>query len=279
MIQTIFLNFDDKLYVKKIPTDTLRNSSLTIKELFTTSLEPSKLIDFNYNLDNNSYFFLKDGHLILENSRLDSHHSCYISCHSRLRGGDILDDILKVVFFPFEIIFKPIGAIGNTFVFLLQFVTWLGRFIVWTIYFVIWLFMDLLNPLSFASDFFKSIMIILIAICRIPLDVIMSVAGIIVNTIGGWMQGFWGWDQSSLTRNDRKSRYFRNIQKGSGKKCYLSNTNTVPISIIVGTILCPPLGVFMDMGVTGWLNILICCLLTLLFYLPGLCYALLIIYS
>jgi len=35
----------------------------------------------------------------------------------------------------------------------------------------------------------------------------------------------------------------------------------------------------MDMGLTGWLNILICILLTLLFYIPGLVYALLIIYS
>jgi len=39
------------------------------------------------------------------------------------------------------------------------------------------------------------------------------------------------------------------------------------------------MGVFMDMGTSGWLNIIICALLTLCFYLPGLCYALLIIYS
>ena len=93
------------------------------------------------------------------------------------------------------------------------------------------------------------------------------------------MQGFWGWDQSSLTSNDMNSNYFKNINRTSGKKCYLTNSNTVPFSVILGTILCPPIGVFMDMGLTGWLNILICILLTLLFYIPGLVYALLIVYS
>ena len=73
--------------------------------------------------------------------------------------------------------------------------------------------------------------------------------------------------------------YFRKINRSKGKKCYLTNTNTVPFSVILGTILCPPIGVFMDMGITGWLNILICILLTLLFYIPGLVYALLVIYA
>jgi uncharacterized membrane protein YqaE (UPF0057 family) len=53
----------------------------------------------------------------------------------------------------------------------------------------------------------------------------------------------------------------------------------VPFSIILGTIICPPIGVFMDVGLTGWFNIFICMLLTLMFYVPGLVYALLIIYA
>ena len=97
--------------------------------------------------------------------------------------------------------------------------------------------------------------------------------------IGGWMQGFWGWDMSNLTKNDKESIYFKNFDRIKGRKSYLTTTNTIPFSIILGTILCPPMGVFMDMGITGWINIIICCLLTLLFYLPGLCYALMIIYA
>ena len=100
-----------------------------------------------------------------------------------------------------------------------------------------------------------------------------------VNTIGGWMQGMWGWDMSGLTKADKNSPYFQSFDRTKGKKSYLTNTNTVPFSVILGTILCPPMGVFMDMGLSGWINIVVCGLLTLLFYLPGLCYALLIIYS
>ena len=100
-----------------------------------------------------------------------------------------------------------------------------------------------------------------------------------VNTVGGWMLGLWGWDQSSLTQSDKDSNYFKKMHKNRNRKCYLTNTNTIPFSIILGTILCPPIGVFMDMGLSGWFYILICILLTLLFYFPGLIYALLIIYS
>ena len=111
------------------------------------------------------------------------------------------------------------------------------------------------------------------------LNIFIALTSKIINTFGGWMQGFWGWDQSSLTKNDKNSNYFKSIDKSKGSKCYLTDTNTVPFSVILGTVLCPPIGVFMELGLAGWLNIVICGLLTLLFYLPGLCYALLIIYA
>jgi uncharacterized membrane protein YqaE (UPF0057 family) len=122
-------------------------------------------------------------------------------------------------------------------------------------------------------------MLITVTICKIPFELIMASFKICINIIGGWMQGFWGWDMSSLTKADKNSPYFKSFNRTAGQKIYYTQQNTVPFSIILGTILCPPMGVFMDMGTTGWLNIIICCLLTLLFYLPGLCYALLIIYS
>lgn len=45
---------------------------------------------------------------------------------------------------------------------------------------------------------------------------------------------------------------------------------------IVAMIICPPLGVFMSFGLSGYLKILICCGLTIFYYFPGLFYALLI---
>lgn len=43
------------------------------------------------------------------------------------------------------------------------------------------------------------------------------------------------------------------------------------------TFTCPPAGVFMAYGFRGWLQILICCVASLLYYFPGLTYALIVI--
>jgi len=56
------------------------------------------------------------------------------------------------------------------------------------------------------------------------------------------------------------------------------NKSGVPTSIIISTIFLPPLGLFMELGLKGWFNILICALLTFFYYFPGLIYALIIIY-
>jgi uncharacterized membrane protein YqaE (UPF0057 family) len=185
--------------------------------------------------------------------------------------------------FPINIIFKviiePIMGIGDVFIFLLQLLIWLGKFIYWNIMFTIWVITDLLNPVKLVADFWNSMLLILFTIINTIMNVIMGIIAFGINTVGGWMQGFWGWDQSSLTYNDENSNYFQRINLSKGKKCYVTNTNTVPFSIILGTILCPPIGVFMDLGLTGWFNIFVCALLTLCFYLPGLFYALLVIYS
>ena len=62
------------------------------------------------------------------------------------------------------------------------------------------------------------------------------------------------------------------------KKCYKTPDGTVPFSVVIATILCPPVGVFMEYGLMGWFNILIAALLTLMFYFPGLIYSLIILY-
>ena len=64
----------------------------------------------------------------------------------------------------------------------------------------------------------------------------------------------------------------------SQEKCYRTSDGLIPFSVIIGTILCPPIGVFMEYGLFGWFNILICALLTLCFYFPGLIYALILLY-
>ena len=271
----IILEFENKTYIKNdIKNDIFHTNLLTIKDLFTTK-------------NINNYYFFKDNKLINPDTNLINilcHDTIYIKCYRKQYGGNPIVNVLKsVINTLLNVVFKPIidplMMIVNVFMILIKLAEWIGKFIVWLIFFLVWLFTDLLNPVNFANDFFNSLMILLVTICRLPFDILLALFTFSVNIIGGWMQGFWGWDQSSLTQLDRDSNYFKKINKINGKKCYLTNTNKVPFSIILGTILCPPIGVFMDLGITGWLNIIICALLTLLFYIPGLTYALLIIYS
>ena len=68
------------------------------------------------------------------------------------------------------------------------------------------------------------------------------------------------------TRQDSLYRPLR-CYKGMGSNGYIN---------IISTIICPPLGIFMAFGMKGWFKIVICSLLSLLYYIPGLVYALLI---
>ena len=189
--------------------------------------------------------------------------------------GPVLDLVLKV----FDPIISPIMAIVDIFILLIKILIWVGKLVAWTVFFVGWVFKDLLNPINFIADFTNSFYLVIYTFFSSIFDIGMALLAFSTNMVGGWMNGIWGWDQSGLTKSDRDSNYFKNINRTQGKKCYLTQSNTVPFSIIIGTILCPPIGVFMTLGLTGWLNIIICALLTVCFYLPGLVYALLIIFS
>jgi len=282
----VLLNIDNEKIIKYNDCNSI-SKNIVIRDIFL-DIENNKY-------DINDFFFIKDGLIIDPNDKIYFEDtSCNIpntmpntmpntiiniDCHRRIKGGGFIDTLLDIVLFPFNIIIKPIVAIANVFMFLLELVFYLIKFIIWFVRFIIWIFIDLLNPVNFFNDFFKSILVIVYSIFNTILNILMMCISMSINTVGGWVQGFWGWDMSGLTKNDKNSPYFKSFDRTKGKKSYLTNTNTVPFSVILGTILCPPLGVFMDMGLTGWINIIVCLLLTLLFYLPGLCYALLIIYS
>jgi uncharacterized membrane protein YqaE (UPF0057 family) len=198
----------------------------------------------------------------------------------RQRGGDILNMILK----PIEIIFNPIIApfvvIGKVFSFAIKLIVWFVKFIIWAFEAVFWLFTDLLNPKNFIEDFFNGFMTVVMVILITPVQTLIAFLEYSANMVGNLIMGsFWGWDQTNLTPLDKASNYFQSSKECRNKKCYLTETNKVPFSIILGTVLCPPMGVFMVYGITGWLNILICTILTVLFYVPGLIYGLLIVYT
>ena len=65
---------------------------------------------------------------------------------------------------------------------------------------------------------------------------------------------------------------------GDGRKCYRTPDGGIPTTVIIATVLFPPAGVFMELGLHGWIQILVCLLLTFMFYFPGLIYALIVLY-
>ena len=257
----------DKKYIiffkKCIQYDCVEYKNYTILEWFEK---------YNFYIDAKQNIILVNNNYIANANELISNlfkklqtNQISIDISPRIKGGGLID------------VFKSIIQVGKVFILLGDLIYWLLRFIAWFIFFIGWFLKFLLVDLFF--DLFNSILVIVVTIFRLPVDIITALIAFMFNSIGGWMTTIWGWDQSNLTKNDKNSNYFVQMDRTKGKKCYLTNSNTVPFSILLGTIICPPIGVFMDQGLTGWFNILICIILTLMFYVPGLFYALIVIYS
>jgi uncharacterized membrane protein YqaE (UPF0057 family) len=141
-----------------------------------------------------------------------------------------------------------------------------------------WFLSELLPSLP--ADFLGILKHITMIVFDGTIGVIVKVSKMFINFIGNFIiKGFFGWDNAPDPNNpekDKQSDYFRSTC--NGKKCYAAPDGTVPFPVIIATILCPPVGTFMEFGLTGWFQILICSLLTLMFYFPGLIYALILIY-
>ena len=267
----ILVVFDHKPNIVYIPV----KSDLTLLEIIQSIVPIPRYNDLVCNIDD--YYFLINGSMSTPEAKIPKDYKTYyLTCYKRQNGGGDFTDIFGFVVQP---IFAPIDAIVAIFILAIKFIIWIVKFLVWFIFFLGWLIVDFLNPINFVADFFNSLVVIIFSICKLVFDTLMGFAAFMFNSMGNMMQGFWGWDNQFTTNLDKNSEYLKRINKNKNRKCYLTNTNSVPFSVLLGTILCPPVGVFMDMGMTGWLNILICIMLTLLFYLPGLAYALMIIYG
>jgi len=255
------------------------NDLMNIKNIKTIN-ELKIYLQINHKTDlNANCLSLFKNYFILFNNKLISNETSLYTLFNTSEKQYIFEFIEKQNGGGIIAAFGSIIQIGEFFVKLGEFIVWFFKFIIWFVSFIGWFFFDFLNPITLIGDFYNSVVLITVTLCSIPVQLVISSFTICINIIGGWMQGFWGWDMSSLTKADKNSVYFKSYNRTAGQKIYYTQQNTVPFSIILGTILCPPMGVFMDLGTSGWLNIIVCCLLTLLFYLPGLCYALLIIYS
>ena len=68
---------------------------------------------------------------------------------------------------------------------------------------------------------------------------------------------------------------YLDVHKYRNMRCYRSMTANGYLNII-STIICPPLGLFMAYGLSGIGKIILCAILTLYYYIPGLVYAVLL---
>ena len=204
-----------------------------------------------------------------------------IQYHYRQKGGDILDYIFKPISIIFKPIFSPIFIIADVFKFLIRLFIWLVQFIFWCIQFMSWLLTELLNPVVLIGSLIDVLSILTTSIITAVISMFSSIIKFFTQTFGNFViNGIWGWDNAKTNKHDyTESKYFKEKSKLSNEKCYATNPDDkVPFSVLLGTIILPPVGVFMTLGLTGWVSILICTFLTFIYYFPGLLYAMCIIY-
>ena len=154
-------------------------------------------------------------------------------------------------------------GIGQLAIKIPEFLMLLVKIIFWIFDVIVWFFKDFLNPMVWIEDVIMGVFVGLQIMVASIMDACVALVREIVNRILGPMaNGIWG---DEYINKDKA-------------KCYKMPDCSVPYPVLLGTIILPPLGVFMELGLKGWLNILICALLTLAYYVPGLVYALILLY-
>ena len=195
-----------------------------------------------------------------------------------------LGDIFGVL----EDIGAAVDAIGKFFI-------GLTNFAIWAFDFIKFLVIDVLNPINLLNDITD--LSIPQTLITIIIQSIIKMFRYLVNEIlNPIVKKIFGWDTRSVEPDgdDQKTkkcfkssdiRSNRNIKhidgKDDGEEITFEDEvrNTVPLNVLIATILLPPLGVFMKFGLVNWVNILITGTLTMLFYIPGLIYALVLLYT
>lgn len=182
--------------------------------------------------------------------------------------GFYYDGPFTKIFKALSGIFKAIGSIAKIFM-------KLPDIFIWAIDYISWLFLHFLNPAVWITDLIKTIFIGIKIVTMGILDMIAAFVRTMVNMVfSPIINGFWGDPKLSKLPNHNGEK----MCESGDKKCYAQAKGTVPVPVLFATIILPPVGIFMEMGLKGWANILVTALLTLFFYFPGLIYALILLY-
>ena len=166
-----------------------------------------------------------------------------ININYRLSGG-FIDVIVEALVG----IYKFMLLIPKILIWAIQFLIWLFRF---AIYIIVSVFSLLQGGIS---DIIKNIIKIII---YEPINIIIK----LVKAIFG----------DGINKNKSDDPVYR---------CYgVNEEGTIPTTVLISTMLCPPLGVFMMYGISGWLYILASAILSLVYYIPGLIFSLVLFYT
>jgi uncharacterized membrane protein YqaE (UPF0057 family) len=170
--------------------------------------------------------------------------------------------------------FYSLGDIGQSLKTIGKSIGSFFKILFWIFKFVFYLVGELLNPFNLFNDLFTSFS----SLPRIIINVVMRIVVtffkyIINNILDPIVNKAFGWDIH--IENDYDEEKDENVKD---KKCYKPDEGALPNTVIISTILLPPLGIFMRFGLQKWLEILIAGALTMLYYIPGLIYSFIMIW-
>ncbi len=243
---------------------------------FDNLIQLQNEIKLRYKLDPSEYYITTRNKLINKDWNFKESQSSYYEIHLKIKGG-----------------FGGFGRLIVGIMTIIQMAMKIPDIFMWAIDMIVWFCTQVLNPLLFFQDIGLSIVVILKLFVMTVLDACTGVVKLLVDTVfNPILSSFWGYvpeddkitDQDVEKKGKKNRDNFANVtasKSTNGKcktRCIEPPATNIPLSVVLATILLPPLGVFMELGLKGWFNILLSALLTMMYYFPGLIYALIVLY-
>ncbi len=224
-------------------------------------------INQKYNLSSSQYYITTNSRLVSTDWDFNQNQEIHYKLHFKVNGGLGIGKFFASVIS----IFQKGGMLFDILLKIPDIVTW------FFVDFLKWVFTDFLNPFYILQDLANGILVALRVIVLAVLDVLSGILKFLVNLVfEPIVSGFWGYtpNKNEFDPNDKSQA----AKCAAGKRCFKQPQAKVAFPVIISTIILPPMGLFMELGLKGWMNLLICSILTLFYYFPGLIYALIILY-
>lgn len=227
----------------------------------------TKEIKETYNILPSEYYITTNSRLVSTDWDFNQNHGTYYKIHYKINGGLSMGKFFSSIIG----VFKKAGTLLDILIKIPDIILW------FFVDFLGWLITDFLNPFYILQDFAKGVLVSVRIIILTVMDALSGVLRFIVNLIfEPIVSGFWGYtpNKNEFDPNDKSQA----AKCAAGKRCFKQPQSKVAFPVIISTIVLPPMGLFMELGLKGWMNLLVCSILTLFYYFPGLIYALIILY-